>query len=108
MGCNTGHSTSYSKTNVFGVDKLYDPGCRGPSPSYGLSLYFRAAKKLTLEDFGGGWRAFWWWEKDFTWPHLVTDILGSPYGSCEDHAAFCFQRLPGLLAQRKRNGVARC
>ena len=34
MGCNTGHSTSYSKPNVFGVNKLYDPGCRGPSPSY--------------------------------------------------------------------------
>ena len=98
--CNAGHSTSYSKSNVFGVDKLYDPGCRGPSPSYGLSLYFRAAKKLTLEDFGGGWRAFWWWEKDFTWPHFVTDILGSPYGSCEDHAAFCFQRLPSWLKER--------
>ena len=70
--CNAGHSTSYSKPNVFGVDKLYDPGCRGPSPSYGLSLYFRAAKKLTLEDFGGGWRAFWWWEKDLTWPQHVS------------------------------------
>ena len=98
--CNAGHSTSYSKPNVFGVDKLYDPGCRGPSPSYGLSLYFRAAKKLTLEDFGGGWRAFWWWEKDFTWPHFVRDILGSPYGSCEDYAAFCFQRLPSWLKER--------
>ena len=32
--CNAGHSTSYSKPNVFGVDKLCDPGCRGPSPSY--------------------------------------------------------------------------
>ena len=32
--CNAGHSTSYSKPNVFGVDKLCDPGCRGPFPSY--------------------------------------------------------------------------
>ena len=97
--CNAGHSISYSKPNVFGVDKLYDPGCRGPSPSYGLSLYFRAAKKLTLEDFGGGWRAFWWWEKDLTWPQHVRDILGSPYGSCEEFHVYCFQRLPSWLKE---------
>ena len=29
--CNAGHSISYSKPNVFGVDKLYDPGCRDMS-----------------------------------------------------------------------------
>ena len=58
--CLAGHSTQYSTPNVFGVDKLYDPGCHGPTPSYGLSLYFRTVKKLTMEDFGGGWRAFWW------------------------------------------------
>lgn len=97
--CGAGHSTSHSKPNVFGVDKLYDPGCRGPSPSYGLSLYFRTVKKLTLEDFGGGWRAFWWWEKDSTWPGHVTDILGSPYGSCKGFDVYCFQRLPSWLKE---------
>lgn len=97
--CAAGHSTSYGKANVFGVDKLYDPGCQGPSPANGLSLYFRVVKKLTLEDFGGGWRAFWWWEKHTAWPGHVTDILGSPYGSCTEFDVYCFQRLPNWLKE---------
>ena len=97
--CLAGHSTSYSKPNVFGVDKLYDPGCRGPSPGFGLSLYFRTIKKITLEDFGGDWRAFWWWEKDSPWPGNVKDILGSPYGSCKEFDVYCFQRLPLWLKE---------
>ena len=97
--CLASHSTTYSAANVFGVDKLYDPGCHGPSPSNGLSLYFRTIKKLTMEDFGGGWRAFWWWEKDSTWPGHVTDILGSPYGSCKEFDVYCFQRLPSWLKE---------
>ena len=100
--CLAGHQTRYSKANVFGVDKLYDPACRGPSPDYGLSLYFRNAKKLTLDDFGGGWRAFWWYERDTTWPRKVSDVLGSPYGSCNGFDVHCFQRLPSWL---KENGT---
>ena len=97
--CLAGHQTQYSKANVFGVDKLYDPGCRGPSPAYGLSLYFRTAKKLTLADFGGGWRAFWWYEKDVPWPAQVNDILGRSYGSCKEFDIYCFQLLPSWLKE---------
>ena len=97
--CLAGHSTKYSKVNVSGVDKLYDPGCRGPSPTYGLSLYFRTAKKLTLNDFGGGWRAFWWYEKGTAWPSKATDVLGSVYGFCKEFDVFCFQRLPSWLKE---------
>ena len=98
--CGSGHKTKFSKSKVFGVDKLFDAGCRGPSPTYGLSLYFRTAKTLTLKDFGGGWRAFWWWEKDSSWPKHVTDILGSPYGSCKESDIYCFQRLPSWLKEK--------
>ena len=97
--CGNGHSTKFSNVKVFGVDKLYDPGCRGPYPHYGLSLYFRTAKKLSLDKFGGGWRAFWWYEKDTTWPSQAKDVFGNPYGSCEVFNIFCFQRLPGWLKE---------
>ena len=52
--CGSGHSKRYSSAKVFGVDKLYDPGCRGPSPTYGVSLYFQTTKKMALDDYGGG------------------------------------------------------
>ena len=97
--CHNGHNTKFSKAKVFGVDKLYDPGCRGPSAVYGLTLYFRTAKKLRLDDFGGGWRAFWWYRKDIAWPKQITDILGSPYGSCQELDIYCFQRLPKWLKE---------
>ncbi|KAL9965839.1 hypothetical protein ACROYT_G029693 [Oculina patagonica] len=95
-----GHNTKFSKSKVFGVDKLFDADCRGPSPTYGLSLYFRTAKTLTLKNFGGGWRAFWWWEKDSTWPGHVKDILESPYGTCKESDIYCFQRLPSWLKEK--------
>lgn len=97
--CGNGHSTKYSKAKVFGVDKLHDPGCQGPSPENGLSLYFRTAKKLSLDDFGGGWRAFWWWGKNIAWPKEITDILESPYGSCQELDIYCFQRRPKWLKE---------
>lgn len=39
--CGSGHSTSYGPKNRFGVDALYDPGCKAPRPEIGLTLYFR-------------------------------------------------------------------
>ena len=82
--CLAGHNSKFSKANVFGVDKLYDPGCRGPSPDYGLSLYFRTSKELTLDNFGGSWRAFWWYEAGISWPKKEADVFGSEYGSCKE------------------------
>ena len=92
--CGSGHSKRYSRAKVFGVDKLYDPGCRGPSPTYGVSLYFQTAKKIALDDYGGGWKAFWWWGKDIAWPKHITDVLGNPFGSCQETDIYCFQRIP--------------
>lgn len=97
--CLAGHQIQHSNANVFGVDKLYDPGCHGPSPDNGLSLYFRTTKKLTVDEFGGGWRAFWWYEKDTTWPANVKDVLGSEYGTCSTFDVYCFQRLPRWLKE---------
>ena len=104
--CLAGHQTQYSKVNVSGVDKLYDPGCRGPSPANDLTLFFRTAKKLTLEDFGGGWKAFWWYEKDTYWPAQVTDILRDSYGSCKEFDTYCFQRLPRWLKENDTEVLA--
>ena len=39
--CGSGHSTSYGPANRFGVDSLYDPGCKAPRPEVGLTLHFR-------------------------------------------------------------------
>ena len=89
--CLAGHSTSYGKANVFGVDKLYDPKCHVPKPSNGLTLYFRTSKPLTITGFGGGWRAFWWWSKDGLWPSGVKDVLQSNYGTCSKYDYYCFQ-----------------
>lgn len=97
--CNSGHSTAYGKANVFGVDKLYDPGCKGPTPENGLTLYFRTKKKLTLSDFGGGWRAFWWWSKDGVWPVGVRDVFQDRFGMCTEYDYYCFQTLPSWLRE---------
>lgn len=104
--CQASHNSQYSKVNVSGVDKLYDPGCRGPSPAYSLSLYFRTSKQLTLDNFGGGWQAFWWYERGIHWPKKETDVLGSPYGSCDALDVYCFQRLPSWLKENETELLA--
>ena len=104
--CVAGHDSKYSKANMFGVDKLFDPGCRGPSPDYGLSLYFRTSKELTLDNFGGGWRAFWWYEAGISWPKKETDVLASQYGSCKEFDVYCFQRLPSWLKENETELLA--
>ena len=40
--CGATHSTKYSQVGVKGVDVLSDPGCNGPRPDIGLTLYFRS------------------------------------------------------------------
>ena len=89
--CLSGHDKAHSKANIFGVDKLYDPACHGPTPKTGLTLYFRTIKPLTLSMFGGGWRAFWWWSKDGLWPVGARDVLQDRYGTCTQYDYYCFQ-----------------
>ena len=97
--CNAGHSTAYGAANVYGVDKLHDPACNGPKPSAGLTLYFRTERKLSLEEFGGDWRAFWWWTKDAAWPAQVRDVLENANGACTKYNYYCFQTLPSWLRE---------
>ena len=79
---------------MFGADALYDPGCHGPRPSIGLTLYFRQHKQLHLSEYGGHWTAFWWWTPGATWPTHENDVLKHPYGTCSQYDYYCFQRLP--------------
>ena len=105
--CGSGHSTQYGPANVFGVDELYDPGCQGPKPGHGLTLYFRTIKKLTLDDHGGNWRAFWWWEKNGIWPQHVRDVLGDGgCASCKAYDYYCFRLLPHWLMENETELLA--
>ena len=94
-----GHDTKYSKAGDFGVDALHDPGCNGPRPSFGLTLYFRQQKQTHLSEYGGHWNAFWWWTPGSTWPTQEDDVLQHAYGACTQYDYYCFQRLPSWAVE---------
>ncbi|XP_046861704.1 uncharacterized protein LOC124454990 [Xenia sp. Carnegie-2017] len=102
--CGSGHNSKFGKE--IGVDALYDPGCNGPRPTIGLSLYFRQEKKIFLSDFGGDWEAFWWWTPGAPWPVHVKDVLQDCYGTCSKYDHYCFQRLPSWTQENQTELLA--
>lgn len=93
--CNDGYFISYSKVNVFGVDVLFDNGCYGLVQNIGLMFYYCVCC-LDLNDFGGKWRVFWWWNVGVQWfvcefEKLEDDVLEYLYGMCLGGDFFCFQ-----------------
>jgi len=106
--CGSGHSTSYGPANEYGVDLLHDPGCNGPSPSNGLSLFIRPRSQPQLTPApicdlatercnDEGWRAFWWYVDRTSFPTEETDVLAYDYGSCDKDNSYCFGRIPAYM-----------
>eukprot|EP00049_Salpingoeca_infusionum_P025479 m.19629 g.19629 ORF g.19629 m.19629 type:complete len:717 (-) comp8058_c0_seq3:100-2250(-) len=69
--------------------ELADNGCNQGRTTNTMFLYFR---KAAAPLFGGGWKPFWWFNRYMS-ANGVSDMLGSPYGSCQPTDPHCFGRI---------------
>ncbi|KAL9968728.1 hypothetical protein ACROYT_G020847 [Oculina patagonica] len=64
-------------------------------PIYDQNSYLCVAgRDFRSSDGNGIWTAFWWYDRDTTWPSGENDVLAYEFRHCQSSDPYCFGRLP--------------